>query len=111
MAPLYSENAATATSVGPVFMIAAFKAFRFCTALAFCISSARTPSTSFRSGSSHALSFRIFTPLSASFCNLTRRSVSFICSRRNFEIIWKNAFCSGMRITITANPPREAHPM
>ena len=60
-------NAATATSVGPVFMIAAFIAFRFATPVAFTISSARTPSTSLRSGSSHAFSFRIFTPLRASF--------------------------------------------
>ena len=104
-------KAATATSVGPVFMMAVFIAFRFATPFALTISSARTPSTSVRRGSSHALSFRILTPLSASFCNFTRRSVSFICSLRSLEMIWKNHFCMGTRITITMKPPTEAHPM
>ena len=71
-------NAASATSVGPVFMMDMFTALTLAIFSPFLISSPRTPSTSSRVGSSHAFSFKIFTPLRASFCSFTRLSVSFI---------------------------------
>ena len=78
MIPAYIPNAARATSVGPVFMMDMFTALTLAIFSPFLISSPRTCSTSSRSGSSHAFSFNILTPLSASFCSFTRLSVSFI---------------------------------